>query len=159
MQAFLKWAYSPREKTGRDQGNVLIQPEARYFTQKVDSTVMSSLTEHELPGQLGGQHLAVVGEVAGVRRRRVVDQPLGRLRRLQLTRLRSPRTGCARGWCDPGAVGALVGGLVHRGDRLRAHQRGGVETHLRRWKRKVRGYIFTSSMLHEHDGRTEPKQN
>ena len=103
---------------------------------------MSLLTEHELPGQLGGQHLAVVGEVAGVRRSRVVDQPLGRLRRLQLTRLRGPCTGGAWGRCDPATVGALVGGLVHRGNRLRAHQRGGVEAHLmRRWERKVQVLI------------------
>ena len=51
--------------------------------------MLLALTEHELPGQLGRQHLAVVGEVVGVRlrrrvRRRVVDQPLRRLRRLQL---------------------------------------------------------------------------
>ena len=112
---------------------------------------MSSLTEHELPGQLGGQHLAVVGEVAGVRRRRVVDQPLGRLRRLQLTRLRSPCTGGARGRCDPGAVGALVGGLVHRGDRLRAHQRGGVEAHLRRQRRKVQGLPISYRIFYMMD--------
>ena len=93
------------------------------------SDIYSALTEHELPGQLGGQHLAVVGEVAGVRRR-VVYQSLGRLRRLQLSLLlqRGVRPGAGGG--GDGPVGALEGGLVHGGDRLRAHQRGRVEAHL-----------------------------
>ena len=107
-----------------------------------------------MPGQLGGQHLAVVGEVAGVRRR-VVDQPLGRLRRLQLPLLlqRGVHPDGAPGG-DP--VGALEGGLVHGGDRLRAHQRRRVEAHL---SLESGGFIFTSNarrnLDHLDDGSIE----
>ena len=70
-----------------------------------------ALTEHELPGQLGRQHLAVVGKVVGVRlrrrvRRRVVDQPLRRLRRLQL----AAADACKRAG---GRVGGVVGARTY----------------------------------------------